>query len=89
MNYYVDAIYEQGMLKPLEPLALPDHARVKLRIESDDSAAVSNGGTEVNYPASSAPTLLERLQRVVGAVDDLPADSSSQLDHYLYGTPKR
>ena len=32
-----DAIYEQGVLRPLEPLTLPEHQRVRLTIE--ESAA--------------------------------------------------
>jgi len=29
------------------------------------------------------------LLDVVGTADDLPADLAKNLDHYLYGTPKR
>ena len=32
MSRVIDAIYEQGMLKPLEALDLPEHQRVKLTI---------------------------------------------------------
>jgi hypothetical protein len=39
--------------------------------------------------AGEIPTLLERLKGIVGCIDDLPADSSTNLDNYLYGTPKR
>ena len=43
MDRVVDAIYEQGMLKPLEALDLPEHQRVRLTIhglpaESPDDA---------------------------------------------------
>jgi predicted DNA-binding antitoxin AbrB/MazE fold protein len=30
----VDAIYENGVLRPLSPLALPEHARVRLSVDS-------------------------------------------------------
>ena len=33
----IDAVYEQGVLRPLEPLALSEHQRVRLTL--DDSAA--------------------------------------------------
>jgi predicted DNA-binding antitoxin AbrB/MazE fold protein len=29
----LDAVYEQGVLRPLEPLALPEHQRVRLTLE--------------------------------------------------------
>lgn len=32
MPRVIDAIYEQGMLKPLEALDLPDHQRVRVTI---------------------------------------------------------
>jgi hypothetical protein len=33
--------------------------------------------------------LLERLGDVVGKVDGLPPDASENVDHYLYGAPKK
>lgn len=35
------------------------------------------------------PTLLERLKSVVGKATGLPEDASVNIDHYLYGHPKR
>jgi predicted DNA-binding antitoxin AbrB/MazE fold protein len=85
MIHNVDAIYDHGVFKPIEPLALPEGTRVHLRVEEE------NGSEQ---PAASrsegqAPTLLERLKNVVGSINDLPEDSSTNLDHYLYGRPKR
>ncbi len=34
-------------------------------------------------------SLLELLGPLVGSITDLPKDASQQVDHYLYGTPKR
>jgi hypothetical protein len=36
-----------------------------------------------------APSLLEQLGNVVGAIHDLPEDLAINHDHYLYGTPKK
>jgi predicted DNA-binding antitoxin AbrB/MazE fold protein len=33
MPRQLEAIYEQGVLRPLEPLALPEHQRVRLTLE--------------------------------------------------------
>jgi hypothetical protein len=35
------------------------------------------------------PTLLERLQSVIGKAQGLPPDASQNVDHYLYGQDKR
>jgi predicted DNA-binding antitoxin AbrB/MazE fold protein len=32
MTTAVEAIYEDGMLRPLQPLSLPEHARVRLSV---------------------------------------------------------
>ena len=34
-------------------------------------------------------TLYDRLKPFIGVLDDLPPDMSVNLDHYLYGVPKR
>jgi predicted DNA-binding antitoxin AbrB/MazE fold protein len=33
MTQLIDAIYENGVLRPLSPLALPEHARVRLSVD--------------------------------------------------------
>ena len=35
------------------------------------------------------PTLAERLASVIGTAEGLPEDAAENLDHYLYGLPKR
>ncbi len=34
MTTAVEAIYEDGLLRPLQPLLLPEHARVRLSVET-------------------------------------------------------
>jgi predicted DNA-binding antitoxin AbrB/MazE fold protein len=34
MSQYIDAIYDNGVFKPLAPLSLPDQARVKLTVDT-------------------------------------------------------
>ncbi len=81
----VEAIFDEGVLKPVQPLALPQGARVNLRIEPSEPAVANSP----DQAAGELPTLLERLQGFIGTVHDLPSDASVNLDHYLYGTPKR
>jgi hypothetical protein len=35
------------------------------------------------------PTLYERMKPFIGCIDDMPADASENIDHYLYGHPKK
>ena len=43
MTHDIDAIYDHGVFRPLDPLVLPDGVRVHLRIEEErrDVAATS------------------------------------------------
>jgi hypothetical protein len=52
-------------------------------------------GTVVRVEAIAAPinsvkrSLLDRLGDVVGKAEGLPEDASQNVDHYLYGHPKK
>lgn len=69
---------KNGMIVLDEPVALPEGATVQVELVAPTE---SEQGT--------TPTLLERLRPFVGMIEDLPSDASVNLDHYLYGTPKR
>jgi predicted DNA-binding antitoxin AbrB/MazE fold protein len=84
MIHDIDAIYDHGVLRPVVPLELPEGARVRLRIEEENGAEEAKKQTD-----GELPTLLERMKDFVGIIDDLPEDSSINLDYYLYGKPKR
>jgi predicted DNA-binding antitoxin AbrB/MazE fold protein len=72
------ARFEGSVLIPLEPLDLPV-------------------GTIVEFvvPVHAHPTECRPLAGLVEKLSELPADSdcppdyAEQIDHYLYGTPKR
>ncbi len=36
MSRTIEAIYEDGVLKPLEPLGLPEHARTRVTLEEEE-----------------------------------------------------
>jgi predicted DNA-binding antitoxin AbrB/MazE fold protein len=38
MVHDINAIFDQGVFRPLEPVVLPDGARVHLRVEEQNSA---------------------------------------------------
>lgn len=75
MIHDVDAIYDQGVLRPIEPLALAEGARVHLRVE-EPLAAAESAAPQSN---GEIPSLLERMKDLVGVIDDLPEDSSINL----------
>jgi Arc/MetJ-type ribon-helix-helix transcriptional regulator len=74
-------------LFPSVDAAMAEAARLLLeRLEQSQAPA------EVSAPASGP--VWEKVLKTMEAVPDevfdrIPADSSAQLDHYLYGTPKR
>jgi hypothetical protein len=35
------------------------------------------------------PTLYERMKPFIGKIEGLPEDASQNIDHYLYGHPKK
>jgi hypothetical protein len=64
----------------------------------DDAVTLPEGLSVQIEPADSIPdeddeknipTLLERLAPFVGKLEGLPPDASVNVDHYLYGLPKR
>jgi hypothetical protein len=65
-----------------EQARLPEGAAVRVDV-------VSNGEAEERAGEESDPTLYERLKPIIGIIDDLPEDGSMNVDHYLYGHPKR
>ena len=55
-----------------------------LSVRVEPAESVSDEDDEKNIP-----TLLERLAPFVGKLEGLPPDASVNVDHYLYGLPKR
>ena len=44
MSLTVEAIYENGVLKPVQPLTLPEHQRVRVTVHAGPSIARQSGG---------------------------------------------
>jgi predicted DNA-binding antitoxin AbrB/MazE fold protein len=71
MIHDVDAIYDQGVLRPLEPLVLPDGARVHLRIEQgENDGAVAPSGARVHSPRLAHPEQAADFEMEVREVPD-------------------
>ena len=79
MSREVRAIFRNGQVKPLEPLNLPEDSHLKIIIEE------TNGERHRSNPAVAD----DPLARIYEIAEDIgPADLATNLDHYLYGTPK-
>ena len=70
----------------------PEQMR-QLRDELDSEIATSEAGRAAGGPPDALPAWKQVLDNMKDLADDefdrMPADSSEQLDHYIYGTPKR
>jgi hypothetical protein len=69
-----------GRIELDEQVRLPEGAPVEVTITPQPPAV---GEHELG------PTLYERLKPVIGIAKGLPPDASINVDHYLYGHPKR
>lgn len=76
MAITVEAVYQDGVLKPVQPLPLKEHEKVSITIEPRQPSL-----------AERIAALAHALPPEV--IDSWPTDGASQHDHYLYGTPKR
>ena len=56
-----------------DPAALPEGTLVEVDLVAEDTGA----------------TLYDRLKPVIGTAQGLPPDAALNVDHYLYGQPKR
>ena len=50
MSEQIDAIFDQGVLKPLAPLNLPDQARVKVTVETVNTESVAKQNGTLDAP---------------------------------------
>jgi predicted DNA-binding antitoxin AbrB/MazE fold protein len=83
MTYNIDAIFDNGVFRPLEPLAIPNGSRVQLHVESPHA----DGDAEARIRRKAE---LEEFLRVARELPvESPADGFSGADHdrLLYGKP--
>lgn len=77
MTIDVDAVYEDGVLKPERPLELEEKARVHVTIEVMTAPAPA---------ADDDPTGWKAIDRLIGCIEDTPPGEAVGRDHdkYLY-----
>ena len=76
MSTTVNAVYEDGVFKPEEPVNLQEKARVRLVIESGEPALADDDD----------PTGWKAIDRLIGCIEDTPPGEAIGRDHdkYLY-----
>ena len=80
MPQHIDAIYEDGVLKPLGPLELEEHQRVRLSVSASSSSSPSTGVRESFYEAASKLGF-------IGCIHGTPHDLSTN-QQYMEGFGK-
>jgi predicted DNA-binding antitoxin AbrB/MazE fold protein len=55
MVRHVDAIFSQGAFRPLEPLGLPEGARVHLSVEEETNAVPVRSAARIHTPRLAHP----------------------------------
>jgi len=66
------------------PTNLPEGASVKVEVEITEI-----GSDEQRQGGGQEQIGVSTLLKHAGCIDDLPEDASVNIDHYLYGHPKR
>lgn len=75
MSRTIEAVYEDGVLKPLEPLRLPEHARTRVTVEEEP------GQTLADFPEYTGP--LPRKFLSSGVFDSGRSDVSERAEELL------
>ena len=85
MSQHLRAIYEDGVLRPLEPVRLAEHQEITLVLEPTEN--VANAADDERPIWEVAAALARDIPEA--ALSSLPTDGAAQHDHYLYTASKR
>ena len=77
MTITVEAVYEDGVLKPETPLNLEDKSKVTVTIEAPEPTKRDDDD----------PTGWKAIDRLIGSAKSGLKDVSEKHDDYLYGDP--
>jgi putative addiction module CopG family antidote len=86
LERFVQAKVQSGRFASEEDVV----AEALRRLQREEETSVPNTQSQTPSPITAWQRLLTIMQNVPDEVfDRMPSDSSEQLDHYIYGTPKR
>jgi hypothetical protein len=71
---------ENGTIRLKDSVVLPEGAEVRVEVVSPADHCERR---------EARVSLYDRLKPLIGAAKDLPPDASINVDHYLYGHPKK
>lgn len=72
-----------GHLVPETPLQLAEGQEVTIEVEPVEPVKENDTAT------AGGSTIYDSLKDLIGKAEGLPSDASLNVDHYLYGLPKR
>ena len=79
MSKIIEAIYEEGVLKPLEPLNLEEHTKVRIQMAEPGSRVIT---PEITNPDEKARILKQVTQRM--QQNPIPANAPSLTREELH-----
>ncbi len=79
MSREIKAIFRNGQVKLIEPLDVPEESCLRIIIEEPNGEGHRAAERDVADPMAKIYEIAEDIG---------PPDLATNLDHYLYGTPK-
>ena len=76
---------ENGVIVPDEPIKVKNGTSILFEFSVEPSSADARGTED----GEANPSLTQLLSRFAGRAQTLPEDAAENLDHYLYGVPKK
>ncbi len=77
MIQQIDAVYENGVLRPTQPLRLSEHERVRVMVVPDGSRAINRASDwrinsfnfefMINPPSEFSPLCVARIARIMSS----------------------
>jgi hypothetical protein len=80
-----DAHFDGEALRPEAPVALPKNVRLRVTVVESEAGVEKPDGDSKRGPFRD---IFAEIEAEHGLIEG-PPDWSAELDHYLYGTPKR
>ena len=88
MDQCFQAIYEHGVLRPLEPLPLKEDEIVSLAIQNREELSEATPSPDEQLASRQREILLKFVAKMESLPDNVPRDGLSNRDHdqLIYGS---
>lgn len=88
MNHTFQAVYEHGLLRPLEPLDLSEHEVVSLTVTTRAEPVAQETEDEEEAIRRQQAALMAFVERAADEQVDMPDDGLTNRDHdkIIYGS---